>query len=173
MSEEAERPAGEPVGSARLEVVPDHRLAGFYGKLRGEIIRWAGSRRGRQNKWLEYLLAAPDLFHLLCALMVEREVPVRDKARLTLVIGYFLSPLDFLPEAVLGPVGYLDDIGLAAFFLHQLTNRIDPELVRRHWAGGGDVLALLQQIIAVADEMVGSGLWRRIRRALADEPSKP
>lgn len=34
----------------------------------------------------------------------------------------------------------------------------------KHWAGDGDVLNVIQQIIEVADEMVGSGLWSKIRK---------
>ncbi|MDE0826053.1 MAG: DUF1232 domain-containing protein [Akkermansiaceae bacterium] len=81
---------------------------GFYRRLRRRLLTWSRSKTGRENKWVEYLLAGPDLFHLLCALTMDRAVPGKLKVRLVLVIGYFISPLDLLPEAILGPVGYVD-----------------------------------------------------------------
>ena len=142
---------------------------GFYRRFRAKILAWSRSKTGRENKWMEYLLAGPDLFHLLCALTMDRSVPGKLKARLVLVIGYFISPLDFLPEAILGPVGYVDDLALAAFVLNQLVNKGHEALVRRHWAGDGDVLELIQKIAGSADEMVGSGLWTRLQNWLGDE----
>lgn len=62
-----------------------------------------------------------------------------------------------------GPIGYVDDISLAAYVLNQIVNNTDPEVVRRHWAGEGDVLELTQRILAKADEMVGSGLWQKLK----------
>ncbi|MDE0826054.1 MAG: hypothetical protein OSA48_04510 [Akkermansiaceae bacterium] len=41
-------------------------------------------------------------------------------------------------------------------------------MVRRHWAGDGDVLVLIQKIAGSADEMVGSGLWTRLQKWLGD-----
>ena len=40
-----------------------------------------------------------------------------------LVAIYILSPIDLLPEAFLGPLGYLDDIGLLAYLVKQLIKR--------------------------------------------------
>lgn len=141
---------------------------GFYCRLRRRVVRWSREKTGRENRWVEYLLAAPDLFHLLCALSVDRAIPIRLKARLALAIAYFISPLDFLPEALLGPVGYVDDLALAAFVLNELVNKGQEAVIRRRWAGDGDVLELIRRIAGSADEMVGSGLWQRLQRLLAD-----
>ena len=154
-------------------MVEAERRSGFYRKLRERVTAWAATKTGRDNRWLEYVLAAPDLFHLLCALSVEPAIPAKQKARLGLVIAYFISPIDFMPEAVLGPLGFLDDIALAAFFLNQLVNKVDPELVRKHWAGDGDVLQRLEHFVEVADEMVGSGLWKKVKSVLGDDRPGP
>ncbi len=73
-----------------------------------------------------------------------------------------------MPEAILGPIGYLDDIALAAYFLNQLVNAGGAPVVQRLWAGDGDVLELIKKIVAKADEMVGSGLWEKIKKMLSD-----
>jgi len=142
----------------QLDCEPD-----FYQQMRDSIRTWLKGK-GTNYKFAEYLLAAPDLFHLLCKLSFDKEVPVGEKAKLAGAIAYFISPFDLLPEALVGPLGYIDDVALAAWVLHGLVNKTNPEIVRRHWAGDGDVLDLVQQIIHLADEMVGSGLWARIRK---------
>ena len=136
----------------------------FYRALRAKIQCWAESEEGRSNKWVDYLLLAPDLFHLLCKLTVDRDVPAAQKAKLAVAIAYFVSPIDLLPEALIGPMGFVDDIALAAYVLNSVVNGTSPDVVGRHWAGDGDVLEVIQHIIEVADEMVGSGLWKKLKR---------
>ncbi len=57
------------------------------------------------------------------------------KLNLVTAIAYFISPIDILPEAILGPIGYLDDLGIAAYVLNDLLNTVDPKIVRRNWVG--------------------------------------
>jgi uncharacterized membrane protein YkvA (DUF1232 family) len=135
----------------------------FYHELRAKFKTWLDSEEGKNHKWAEYLLAAPDLFHLLCKLSIDKDVPISEKAKLAGAIAYFVSPIDLLPEALIGPLGYADDVSLAAYVLNQIVNKTDPEVIQRHWAGEGDVLELIQRILERADEMVGSGLWRKLR----------
>jgi uncharacterized membrane protein YkvA (DUF1232 family) len=138
----------------------------FYQELRKKIKIWLQSDEGKANKWQEYLLAAPDLFHLLCKLSIDKDVAVKDKAKLAGAIAYFVSPIDLVPEAIVGPVGYVDDISLAAYVINKIINNTDPEIVRKHWAGEGDVLVLVQRILAKADQMVGSGLWQKLKKMI-------
>jgi len=145
----------------------DYRLD-FYQQMRDSIRIWLKGK-GVNYQFADYLLAAPDLFHLLCKLAIDKEVPISEKAKLAGAIVYFISPLDFLPEALSGPVGYIDDVAVAAFVLNRLINKTNPEIVRRHWAGDKDILDLIQQVLQVADEMVGNGLWVKIRKSLDKE----
>lgn len=135
----------------------------FYQKLRAKLSRWMEGKTSK-HKYGEYLLLAPDLFHLLCKLSVDKRIPVAEKAKLATALAYFVSPLDLLPEALLGPLGYADDVVLAAYVLNTIVNTTDPEIVRSQWAGDGDVLEVIQRILEVADDMVGSGLWKILRR---------
>jgi len=137
--------------------------ADFYQNLRERFREWASTEEGRSNRFAEYLLFAPDLFHLLCRLTIDSDVPVSSKAKLAAAIAYFVAPIDLVPEAIVGPLGYVDDIALAAYVLNSIINNTSEDIVQRHWAGDGDVLTVIQRIIEVADEMVGSGLWRRLR----------
>ena len=143
-----------------------HQDTGYYQELRNKFKSWIQTKEGRDHKWSEYLLAAPDLFHLLCKLSIDKDVPVKEKAKLAGVIAYFVSPIDLVPEAIVGPIGYIDDISLAAYVLNQIVNNTDPEVVKRHWAGEGDVLELIQRILERADEMIGSGLWAKLKNMI-------
>jgi uncharacterized membrane protein YkvA (DUF1232 family) len=138
----------------------------FYIKLRKKIMLWLETKEGRASRWGKHLIFAPDLFHLLCKLVGDKDVPLAEKARLGAVIIYFFSPIDLLPELLLGPLGYLDDIALAAYALNRLINLTDPAIVRRHWAGEEDVLQVIQSILTSADKMIGSGLWEKIKGKL-------
>jgi uncharacterized membrane protein YkvA (DUF1232 family) len=136
----------------------------FYQNLRNRIKTWLQSEEGRKTEWADLLLLAPDLFHLLCKLVIDSEVPVAEKAKLGAAIVYFMFPVDLLPEALVGPIGYADDIAVAAWVLNNMLNRIDQRIIVKHWAGEGQILELIQSIVAQADKMIGSGLWEKIKR---------
>ena len=137
----------------------------FYQKLRHRVKEWA-VREGKDSKVLKYILMAPDFFHLICRLMFDPRVPTIEKAKLGSAIAYFVSSVDVVPEELVGPVGYIDDVALAAYVLNSILNSIGPEVLEEHWAGDGDVLENIQEILKVADELIGSGLWKKIKRLI-------
>jgi uncharacterized membrane protein YkvA (DUF1232 family) len=136
----------------------------FYQALRARISTWLESK-GKGYKHAQILLLAPDLFHLLARLMFDRRIPAVEKAKLGAALAYFISPVDLIPEALLGPAGYVDDVALAAYALSRLINAGHGAVAKELWAGDGDLLEAVQQVLEVADEMVGKGLWERIRNS--------
>ena len=78
-------------------------------------------------------------------------------------VAYFVLPIDLLPEAILGPVGYLDDIAIASYVLNKVVNQTSPEIVRKYWAGEHDVLIVIKNTLSVADSMLGKGLWNKLK----------
>ena len=81
---------------------------------------------------------------------------------LGIAIAYFISPADLIPQAIVGPAGYVDDIALAAHVLNKIIKN-NPEAVKQEWAGDEDILELVTNILAAADEMIGTGLWIKIK----------
>ncbi len=142
----------------------NERQSDFYQKIRKDVKHWLNDNLDKDNKWVDYILAAPDLFHLLCKLTADSEIPSNKKLKLVAGIAYFISPIDLLPEAFLGPIGYLDDIAVTAYILNDLINEVNPQIVRNHWAGDSDILDLIKTILANADKMIGSMLWEKIRK---------
>lgn len=134
----------------------------FYQRLRERVNTWA-AREGKDSTVLRYVLMAPDFFHLLCKLLLDHRVPGGEKAKIGAAVVYFISPLDVIPEGLIGPAGYVDDIALAAYVLNSIVKSVDPEVLKEHWAGDGDVLKNVREILNVADELVGSGMWKRIK----------
>lgn len=134
----------------------------FYVKLRKQIAEWL-EKNTSDNKYADYIMLAPDLFHLLVKLSTDPVVPRSKKIKLVAVIAYFISPIDLLPEAFLGPLGFADDIAAAAYVINDLINDVDPQIVLKHWAGDSDLLYDIKTILANADKLLGSGLWRKIR----------
>lgn len=141
----------------------------FYQYLRERVVNWAQKHNTGENKWVDFLLFAPDLFHLLCKMAIDSRVESSDKAKLLVAVTYFISPLDLMPELFLGPLGFIDDIALAAYVLNELLNRDYQDIIQEHWAGSDDVLGVIKRIIDAADEMLGSGLWKKIRRYMSNK----
>jgi uncharacterized membrane protein YkvA (DUF1232 family) len=140
----------------------NQRHEDFYQALRARIASWLESK-GAGFKHAQLLLLAPDLFHLLTRLLLDGRIPPSEKAALGAAIAYFVSPVDLLPEAVLGPAGYVDDVALAAYALSRLINAGHGAVAKELWAGDGELLEVIRRILEVADEMVGSGLWERLK----------
>jgi uncharacterized membrane protein YkvA (DUF1232 family) len=134
----------------------------YYDQLRQKLHDWAASKDGQKSKWLDYILLLPDMAYLLGALLLDPAIPAIHKAKLGMVIAYIISPLDFLPEGVIGPGGYAEDVALSAYVINQLLNNVDNEIVLKHWKGNGDLLKVVRHIIEVTDQMCGSGLWKKM-----------
>jgi uncharacterized membrane protein YkvA (DUF1232 family) len=134
----------------------------FYQSLRARIAA-ALAKRGEGYRHARYLLVAPDLFHLLCRLALDSRIPSSEKAKLAGAIAYFVSPIDIVPEMLLGPLAFLDDVAVAAFALNSVINAGQGEIAKELWAGDGDVLELIQQIVSRTDEMLGANVWNKLK----------
>ena len=139
---------------------PDHW--DFYKKFRRRMMHFCDSPKGKAYRFREILLIGPDLLHLSIKLVLDDDVPVRHKIKLSAAIAYFISPFDLLPEVILGPFGYLDDIAITAYVLNSLLNDVPQAVLDRYWAGDGDVLMVIRAVALTADRMFGKGLIQRV-----------
>jgi uncharacterized membrane protein YkvA (DUF1232 family) len=153
----------------RLELeVPERKLLGFYDGLRERMRRAVERRGGRLGPAAATaLLLVPDVFILLVRLSLDREVPAESRRLLGGALLYFLMPLDLMPEIVVGPVGYLDDLILACVVL---SRALGPEVEARaaaHWNGPTELRRALTDVVRSADSLLGDGLSARLRALLA------
>jgi uncharacterized membrane protein YkvA (DUF1232 family) len=115
--------------------------------------------RGRMGNFLMFL---PNMAKLLGRLLKDVRVPTAEKALFVAAIVYFISPLDLIPD-IFPFIGQVDDIYVIALTLLRLVNRTDERVVREHWSGGGDIVALADSIASVAPML----LPKRVSRVLS------
>ena len=107
------------------------------------------------------LLFIPNMLVLCVRLLADPRVPKTERALVGGAIIYALIPLDLIPDMI--PfVGQIDDAYLIALSLLRLMERTDPQIVREHWKGGGDVV----ELIGAAASLAAKFLPKPIRRVL-------
>jgi uncharacterized membrane protein YkvA (DUF1232 family) len=166
-AEAAER-AAETALAGGGEPPPHDDLLRFYDRLRVRVLETVERRGGRVPEDVAIaLLLVPDIFILLVRLAFDREVPRRARLLIGGALAYFISPFDLLPEAILGPIGYLDDLVVAVAVLTQVfTGDLEP-YARKHWTGRQDLHTVLHDIGTAAGTLLGPALYGRLTRLLA------
>jgi uncharacterized membrane protein YkvA (DUF1232 family) len=155
-----------PMAPAQLPEGSDPKQKDFYLQLRDKVSEWFEKNADQKPEYANYILLVPDFFYLLVKLTLDHRIPAMDKAKFAGVIAYFFSPIDFLPEALLGPLGYLDDLILTCYVLNLYINQqeeANKQVVKELWPGDQDVLNTIQTVLQKADEWIGSGLLKRLK----------
>jgi uncharacterized membrane protein YkvA (DUF1232 family) len=134
--------------------------------LRKQVAGSLAKKSRVAGKSAELLMFVPDVFILLWRLSKDRRVSGKDKVLLASAIAYFILPIDIIPEAIVGPIGYLDDLVFAAYVLNKILNHNDDEILREHWSGSGDVLDVIRQIVQTGDSLVATGVLKKIRKLI-------
>lgn len=117
-----------------------------------------------KNRLKNALMFLPNMVKMLGKMMVDKRVPITEKALLLGAIVYVISPLDFIPD-IFPFIGQVDDLYLVALVLLRLLNHTDEQVVRDNWDGGGDIVSLAKTIAGLAPRL----LPQRITRILSAE----
>lgn len=117
--------------------------------------------RGRMGNFLMFL---PNMAMLLGRLLKDVRVPTAEKALFVAALVYFVMPVDLIPD-IFPFIGQVDDIYVISLTLLRLVNRTDERIVREHWSGGGDVVALADSIASIAPML----LPKRVTRILSSK----
>jgi hypothetical protein len=89
----------------------------------------------------------PDCIVLCGRLLGDPRVPRRKKVLLVALAGYLALPFDLVPDFI--PVaGQLDDVVIVALVLRSLVRGGGEPLVREHWPGPENSLALVLRLAA-------------------------
>lgn len=145
------------------EIHPD-RANRFYDRIRNSIHDYLEKKENAAATAGLFLLLVPDVFMLLWRLLRDPRVVGRDKVLLGSAVVYYFSPFDLIPEAFLGPMGFVDDLVFGVFVLNRLLASTDPQVLREHWSGSEDVLQMLRRVTAGADNLLGTKLTERLRK---------
>ena len=157
--EETMRESTEAAGPVSRE-----RADRFYDRMRDAIRRYLDRKGKATGKAGEYLLLVPDVFMLLWRLVNDPRVNSKNKMLLGSGLAYYFFPLDIMPEGFLGPVGFVDDLVFAVYVLNKILADTDAAVLREHWSGSDDVLAMMQRVLAAAEDLVGKKVLGRIRK---------
>lgn len=129
------------------------KVYSWYRKWRKVIRKWI--ERNSDSDIADILLLVPDLFMLCVGLIGDKRVPSPLKVSLISAVAYVLSPIDLIPEALVGAAGLIDDAGVLVFILHGLLSAkdVDPheweEILRDHWAGDADPAIVINSLYAL------------------------
>jgi uncharacterized membrane protein YkvA (DUF1232 family) len=111
------------------------------------------ARRSRQDVAIEGVMLLPNVVKLLTRLMRDRRVSMRRKAFIGAVLVYVISPIDLIPDFVIG-IGRLDDLVLVSLAVDHLMSGTDEAIVREHWDGTEDGLDLVRSAFGWAASII-------------------
>jgi uncharacterized membrane protein YkvA (DUF1232 family) len=111
------------------------------------------ARRSRQEVAVEGIMLLPNIVKLLTRLMRDSRVSMRRKAFIGAVLVYVISPIDLIPDFVIG-IGRLDDLVLVSLAVDHLMSGTDEEVVREHWDGTEDGLDLVRSAFGWAASII-------------------
>lgn len=115
----------------------------FYEKLRQRVNAYV--EKHPNTEYVQYIMAIPDLFHLICRLLVDKRVSLKNKLYLAAAIVYCVSPLDIIPDIFPG-VGVIDDIWFIVKTLSDLISEVDHEIILEHWAGKENIMEVIEEL---------------------------
>ena len=136
----------------RIEIDLNARDRRLYDRLRAKV---ASVDPGGSRDLGDLLLLLPDFVVLLVRLARDPRVPLNATLIAGAGVAYMLSPIDLLPEALLGPIGLIDDVLIGAAAISRVVNHVHPDLVASHWSGRGSVLESIQRVMRYAEDTFG------------------
>ncbi|HMQ03087.1 MAG TPA: YkvA family protein [Pyrinomonadaceae bacterium] len=120
------------------------------------------NKRRAKGRMRNFLMFLPNMVLLLGRLLKDARVPSAEKALFLAAIIYVISPIDLIPD-FFPFIGQVDDIYVVALTLLRLVNRSEADVVRQHWSGGGDIVALADSVAGIAPII----LPKRVSRVLS------
>jgi len=143
---------------------PSTGLLSFYDRLRGRIERTVHRRAGKLGpKVAEALLLVPDVFVLLLRLSLDPRVPKAHRALIAGALAYFVLPVDFFPEGIVGVAGYTEDLVLACAVLARAFGDDLEPFAARYWNGSGSVSTVLKDVAQAGEALLGRPLKQRVK----------
>ncbi|MGH9459571.1 MAG: YkvA family protein [Thermoanaerobaculia bacterium] len=164
--DETVREAEVLLGDAMREGKPmeEGKAHRFYDRIRGSISSYLSRKGQKAGRAQDFLFFAPDVFILLFRLTQDSRVSGQNKVLLGTALAYYVFPIDIMPEALLGPIGFLDDLVFGVYVLNRMLADTDEQVLRDHWSGTGDVLDMIRRVLKSADGLVASDVVAAIKK---------
>lgn len=147
--------------------LPSRGLLSFYDGLRVRVVEALEKRGGRfGGHAADTLLLVPDVFVLLVRIALDKEVPKDSRKLVASALAYFVLPLDLFPEAVVGGIGFTDDLVLALAVLTQaMSGDLEP-FAEKYWSGSERLRVIMRDVLVSADRLLGNNLYERVKALL-------
>lgn len=144
-----------------------NRADGLEASWRQKVLIWTERNAGSLAKdVVDYILIIPDMLGLLKRLAQDPRIAKKVKAKIAIYVAYVITPVDFIPEILTGPLGLVDDTYVLLKLLRELSTEIPEALIREHWKGRPEVLEILikGQALARVATKLPNGMMRRLFR---------
>jgi len=105
----------------------------YHDFLEAEINAYRGGVK-------DYIYYLPALFKALSGTLDRPELEAEDRKIVLTALGYLVVPNDLLPEAVYGPVGYIDDVFVCCLVIERLVKKYSISFVEPYWEKETDLL---------------------------------
>ena len=150
--------------------LPSEGLLSFYDRLRSRMSRFVQKKGGDLGpRAVDMFLLIPDVFVLLLRLALDKNVPRESRTLIGSAIAYFVLPIDLLPEAFAGPIGYSDDLFLAVAVLAQAFGKDLEPFAEKYWSGSSSLRTLVGDVLTAGNGLLGTDLHGRLRALLASK----
>lgn len=111
------------IGAILYKMFSDENKSEEYRKHYSDTSFGSKLKRYAKSAGMKVVYAAL----LLQYLMKSGEVSLKTKLIVTAALGYFILPIDFIPD--FAPVlGFADDLGVMLIILRQIGNNITPDI---------------------------------------------
>ncbi|WP_449039146.1 YkvA family protein [Parabacteroides goldsteinii] len=113
----------------RIEDVPFEEVHEVqkYGTYYSDNRFWKKVERVAKKVGATVLLPVFTLYYML----QDDKVSLRHKAYIVGALGYFILPIDLIPDGILPVIGFTDDIAVMTLVLKLVKDSITPEIKAR------------------------------------------
>lgn len=136
----------------------------FLEQISSDINKWTEENRNSKNYWKIYLINSPLLFSFLVGLTCLKNLTRNERALISAAIAYFINPFDYLPESILGALGYLDDVVVSAFVIDRLLKKIPEKFISDNWKVKLNFKTFINNILTNADHIVDDVIYKKLKK---------
>jgi uncharacterized membrane protein YkvA (DUF1232 family) len=127
----------------------------FEDVLRAAVADYNGSRA-------QVIRRMPELYRFYTVLYADDTLPRPARAIVSKVLAYFVVQDDVLPDDQLGPMGFIDDVFVAAHGYRQLVRECSADVLYAAWPGDDD----LDDVMSLAHREARAEVSKKLRHIL-------
>ncbi len=111
------------IGANVWKLFSDETKSGKYRQHYSDVSFWDKLKRYAKVAGMKVVYPAL----LLQYMMKSEDVPLKTKLIISAALGYFILPIDFIPD--FAPlIGFTDDLGVLLLIIRQMATKITPEI---------------------------------------------